>query len=420
MKDFLSGLLDWIYKKKCYFCKSSKDSSKMCSKCFEELDYLPLKINRITEGKKVYCAGIYSKNLQKLIRGLKYHNQKDLAYFLALFMYHYWSQITDDKDFQIIPVPIYHKRKKKRKYNHMELTAIEFCKLSGYTYNPELIERVKDTKPQYKLSKPQRAENLSNAFKINKEKLLPEKILIIDDICTTGATFEEMIREFKKNGIEEADFISRQANIRLQIMEKVFAYIKENPKEKASAILIQRHFLDPDDSKKLDELLAGLDSSLSDFYVVRALRQYSEKIKRTELGAQAPDFTAKNIYGENVKLSNYSGRYLLLAFTAPWCDMCHTEDLFLDKVKQNYSKDKLDILMVSLDDDSQEVRNAVESDSIQWNIVTDSASQTMMLMDLYNVSTLPRCFLIDKEGKIILKTDNGIEIRKTLDNLSLK
>ncbi len=224
----------------------------------------------------------------------------------------------------------------------------------------------------------------------------------------------------KKNGIEEADFISRQANIRLQIMEKVFAYIKENPKEKASAILIQRHFLDPDDSKKLDELLAGLDSSLSDFYVVRALRQYSEKIKRTELGAQAPDFTAKNIYGENVKLSNYSGRYLLLAFTAPWCDMCHTEDLFLDKVKQNYSKDKLDILMVSLDDDSQEVRNAVESDSIQWNIVTDSASQTMMLMDLYNVSTLPRCFLIDKEGKIILKTDNGIEIRKTLDNLSLK
>ena len=231
----------------------------------------------------------------------------------------------------------------------------------------------------------------------------------------------EWILDFcKKNGIEEADFISRQANIRLQIMEKVFAYIKENPKEKASAILIQRHFLDPDDSKKLDELLAGLDLSLSDFYVVRALRQYSEKIKRTELGAQAPDFTAKNIYGENVKLSNYSGRYLLLAFTAPWCDMCHTEDLFLDKVKQNYSKDKLDILMVSLDDDSQEVRNAIESDSIQWNIVTDSASQTMMLMDLYNVSTLPRCFLIDKEGKIILKTDNGIEIRKTLDNLSLK
>lgn len=202
MKDFLTGLLDWIYKKKCYFCKSSKECTRMCSKCYAELDFLPVKLNRVTEGKKVYCAGIYSKNLQKLIRGLKYHKQKDLAFFLAEFMYEYWSKITNDTDFQVVPVPIYYKRKKKRKYNHMELTAIEFCKLSGCSYNPDLIERVKDTKPQYKLSKKQRFSNLSNAFKVNKDKLQSGKILIIDDICTTGSTFEEMIREFKKNGIE--------------------------------------------------------------------------------------------------------------------------------------------------------------------------------------------------------------------------
>lgn len=174
----------------------------MCTKCFEELDYLPAKINRVNEGKKVYCAGIYSKNLQKLIRGLKYHNQKDLAYYLAKFMFQYWISITTETDFQVVPVPIYYKRKKKRKYNHMELTAVEFCKLGHYNYNPELIERIKDTKPQYKLSKIQRTENLSNAFKVHKDKLQTGTILLIDDICTTGATFEEMIREFKKNGIE--------------------------------------------------------------------------------------------------------------------------------------------------------------------------------------------------------------------------
>lgn len=203
MKDFFIGLLDWIYKKKCYFCRSSKECSKMCSQCFDELNYLPVKINRITEGKKIYCAGIYSKNLQKLIRGLKYHNQKDLGFYLAKFMYNYWTKITDEKNFQVIPVPIYHKRKKKRKYNHMEITAEEFCRFGGYSYNPDVIVRVKDTKPQYKLTKSQRAENLSQAFKVNKEKLADGKILIIDDICTTGATFEEMIREFRKNGIED-------------------------------------------------------------------------------------------------------------------------------------------------------------------------------------------------------------------------
>ena len=203
MKEFFINLLDWVYKKKCYFCKSSKECSKMCSDCFVTLEFLPYEFKRVCEGKKVYCAGIYSKNLQKLIRGLKYHNQKDLAYFLAKFMWNYWSKITENTDFQVVPVPIYHKRKKKRKYNHMELTAIEFCKLAGFEYNPELIERVKDTKPQYKLSKTQRFDNLSNAFKVNKDKLKSSKILIIDDICTTGSTFEEMIREFRKNGIND-------------------------------------------------------------------------------------------------------------------------------------------------------------------------------------------------------------------------
>lgn len=203
MKDFLISLLDWIYKKKCYFCKSSKECSRMCSECFNELDYLSVKINRITVGKKVYCAGIYSKNLQKLIRGLKYHNQKDLAFYLAKFMFEYWTKISPDTNFQVVPVPIYPERKKKRKYNHMEITAIEFCKLTGFNYNPEVIERVKDTKPQYKLSKKERGYNLANAFKVNKDKLLDGPILIIDDICTTGSTFEEMIKEFKKYGIED-------------------------------------------------------------------------------------------------------------------------------------------------------------------------------------------------------------------------
>lgn len=203
MKDFLIGLLDWIYKKKCYFCKSSQECVMMCSKCYDEMDFLPAKVNRIIEGKKVYCAGIYAKILQKMIRGLKYHNKKDLAYFQAKFMYEYWQNITDENDFQIVPVPIFHKRKKQRKYNHMELVGIELSKLGGYTYNPDLIERIKDTRPQYKLTKIQRAENLSNAFKVNRDKLQSGKILIIDDICTTGSTFEEMIKEFKKNRIED-------------------------------------------------------------------------------------------------------------------------------------------------------------------------------------------------------------------------
>lgn len=202
MKNFLIGLLDWIYKKKCYFCKSSHECVKMCSKCFDELEFLPLQVNRRFFKTDIYCAGLYSKNLQKLIRGLKYHKQKDLAYYQAKFMWQYWERLNIEGNFQIIPVPIFPKRKKQRKYNHMELVATEFAKLSGYEVNFDAIKRIKDTKPQYKLNKAQRLINLSKAFAADPSKIIKDKkVLIIDDICTTGSTFEEMIKEFNNVGI---------------------------------------------------------------------------------------------------------------------------------------------------------------------------------------------------------------------------
>ncbi|CDE89141.1 MAG: hypothetical protein BHW55_05535 [Candidatus Melainabacteria bacterium 35_41] len=199
----LTDLLDWIYKKKCYFCKSSKEAVKMCSKCYEEMDFLPVKPSRTVKGKKVYCAGIYSKNLQKLIRGLKYHNQRDLAFYLAQFMSEYFEKISDKKDYEVIPVPIYPKREKKRKYNHMNLVGEEFCRITANTLNVDLIKRIKDTKPQYKLKRQERVQNLTNAFKVDKSKYNGKTLLLIDDICTTGSTFEEMINELEKNGIND-------------------------------------------------------------------------------------------------------------------------------------------------------------------------------------------------------------------------
>lgn len=76
--------------------------------------------------------------------------------------------------------------------------------------------------------------------------------------------------------------------------------------------------------------------------------------------------------------------------------MCQTEDLYLDEVAMKYPKEKVDMLLVSLDDDQAEVRKVLAKDSIGWNLVTDSAGQAAMLVDLYNVSALPRCFLIDE------------------------
>lgn len=202
MKKILLNLLDLIYKKKCYFCNSSEECVHMCSKCYAELNFLPLEVNRNILNVEIYAAGIYEKNIQKMIRGIKYHNQKELAYYQAKFMWEYFSKFNFDKSFQVVPVPMFKEREKKRRYNHMNLVANEFCKISGFEPNFELIKRVKNTKPQYKLKRPERMENLSNAFVVDKSKLVKDaEILIIDDICTTGSTFESMIFELNKSGI---------------------------------------------------------------------------------------------------------------------------------------------------------------------------------------------------------------------------
>ena len=190
--------------------------------------------------------------------------------------------------------------------------------------------------------------------------------------------------------IEETDIAARLANVNMQLSEEAIRYVKENPDEEVSVVLIQSFFSDPDDTRKIDELLALLNPRLKDFYLVKELEQYSARAKRTAL---------------------------LLTFTAPWCDMCQTEDLYLDKVAMKYPKDQLDILLVSLDDNPDNVRDVLKKDSIAWNLVTDSAGQAAMLIDLYNVSVLPRCFLIDEDHKILMKTENGIEIKQTLENL---
>ncbi len=208
MKNFLTSLLDLIYRKKCYFCGKSQYSIKMCPKCYDELLFNDYRANRVIEGVDIYSCGVYEQNLQKLIRGLKYHKQKELAFYLAKFMAEYFDKLELNKTFQVIPVPLHKNRIKKRRYNHMNLVAEEFCKLTNNVYNPNLIYRIKDTKPQYKLNRQERMKNLSSAFSVDSSNNLNLPLLIIDDICTTGATFEEMITTLKKEGINDIVCVS--------------------------------------------------------------------------------------------------------------------------------------------------------------------------------------------------------------------
>lgn len=202
MWNWIRSFLDLVYKRKCYCCSTSRDNALLCSRCYDELFFCNPLPSKFVAGVDVYCAGIYNKNLQKLIRGLKYHKKRELAYYLAKFTYEYWNQLGLSGEFEIVPVPLHQKRMKKRKYNQVDLIAEELARLTGYSVNNELVKRTKDTLPQYKLSRIERLDNLKNAFVVDKSKYNSgKKLILLDDISTTGSTFETMVNELKFNGI---------------------------------------------------------------------------------------------------------------------------------------------------------------------------------------------------------------------------
>ena len=132
MKNLLEAFLDLIYRKKCYFCGNSKYAIRMCPNCYDKLEFSGRISNRIIDGVDIYCAGVYTKELQKLIRGVKYHKQRELAYFQAKFMYEYFSEIKNlkNKEFVLIPVPL-HKNRIKKRHTGRDSTIKEATGLKG-------------------------------------------------------------------------------------------------------------------------------------------------------------------------------------------------------------------------------------------------------------------------------------------------
>ena len=211
---------------------------------------------------------------------------------------------------------------------------------------------------------------------------------------------------------------SQMANINHELRRITEGFIAKNPKEEASAILISKYFAGSDDIEKQTETVLNLlDPELNDYYIVKHLKTQIAKAKKTMIGAKAPDFKVTDIYGQTFTADSLANKYYILSFTALWCDMCQTEAMGLNNIATKYPKDSLDILLISLDDEFDRLREMANQDTIRWNLVADSVSQAINMFESYNVSSLPKCYLIDKEGNIILRTVNSIELQQTVDEL---
>ena len=109
----------------------------------------------------------------------------------------------------IIPVPISKKRKKKRGYNQSELVANELAQKLNQDIWTDIIIKKKDNKPQSELNKLERIKNVEDIYEINKPiEVKNKKVLLLDDIYTTGSTVNEIARKLKQNQTQEIGVIT--------------------------------------------------------------------------------------------------------------------------------------------------------------------------------------------------------------------
>lgn len=129
---------------------------------------------------------------QDLIHNLKYKGAKEIGFELGKM---YGQEMKNAPAYQnidfVVPVPLHPKREKKRGYNQSDWIAKGISEVTGIAIDNKNLYRSVETETQTKKSRFERWQNVDNIFKIRDEKLFENKhILIVDDVVTTGSTFE--------------------------------------------------------------------------------------------------------------------------------------------------------------------------------------------------------------------------------------
>jgi competence protein ComFC len=221
IKNFL---IEIFFPKFCFRCQ--REGDYLCQDCLATLDILannfclcenPLTLplaGKCPKCRQKFLDGLYfaisykNELIKKLIHQFKYEPYvKELATSLASLIITHFNLIQKEfspENYILIPVPLAKKKLRKRGYNQSEEIAKKLGKNFKIPLVTDCLIKEKETPSQMELSKEERIKNIKGAFSVlSREKISGKKILLVDDVYTTGSTMEECSRVLKQAGAKE-------------------------------------------------------------------------------------------------------------------------------------------------------------------------------------------------------------------------
>jgi len=212
-RNLKESILNLIFPKFCFCCQ--REGSYLCQDCQAMLEISGFHQNFQADClKDLYFAANYQSSLIKnLIQKFKYEPfVKELAKTLSVLIITHFKLLDNKPDFSefiLVPVPLSKKKLRWRGFNQAEEIGKELSKFFRIPLIANCLIKTRETLPQVELSDEERKENIKNVFFCEKPELIQrKKILLLDDVYTTGSTMIECAGVLKRARAKEIIGIS--------------------------------------------------------------------------------------------------------------------------------------------------------------------------------------------------------------------
>jgi competence protein ComFC len=225
---FIFELLNWFFPPRCVGC--GRVGSAICEACAHCIPFIwepiceicgtPRMDKRFSQHtcidssslKQIRSSTIFSGVVRKALLSLKYRNNRAVSEALVSLCAPYWPVEKWSID-GIVPVPSSRDKEKVRGYNQAKLLAVAFSRYSGIPIQPEILTKKEKVKTQVGLTHEERKQNVKNAF--HSKPCQGKILLLVDDVCTTGATMESAAQALSAAGATRVYGITVSRTIRI-------------------------------------------------------------------------------------------------------------------------------------------------------------------------------------------------------------